>query len=282
MISHTNLAVEYSLSLKIHNAMKDYKIFMLHRVLPEFAPNNYYFLRKTAISWQCFIGFLDKIESMNWQVKPLSTIKFCNPKRDVFISFDDGYADNHFALHEIHRRGMSATLFPVKIFSQTNFSPIDDMAHHLMKSEISNTTKKSLLDGRLKRLIRKLDPLQYRRLRKDWFEVNEDAQHGQLFMSETDLKYWCKSGIELGIHGTSHRVFTSLTPQQLNKELTISRTWLYSLGAQACLPICFPHGKYNNQVIKQCNKFTSFLIGVDAEKSSPSVYRRIQICENNN
>ncbi|MCK5855213.1 MAG: polysaccharide deacetylase family protein [Sulfurovaceae bacterium] len=252
---------------------------MLHRVLEKIEPDNYYFQRKTAISWQCFIKLLDKIEEDNQQTAVISQLEK-HSKDNVYITFDDGYLDNAPALDEILRRGMVATLYPVKNFIETNFSIIDDMAHHLMQYPSTNSKlKKSLISGRFKNILKKISVHRYRYLRQHIFNISSDYPYKRLFLHTLQLKYYLKAGIELGIHGCSHQIFTTLSTQQLAQELKQASDWLYYLGAKKKLSICFPHGKFNSQVIAQCYDYSHLLLGVDTKITDQAVFKRLHVQE---
>jgi peptidoglycan/xylan/chitin deacetylase (PgdA/CDA1 family) len=256
------------------------RIYMLHRVIEHYDEDNYYFQRKTAISWNKFIELLDLIEMNGWQAKPISSITMGFTDQDVFITFDDGYEDNCKALDELIRRGMTATVFPVKDFSLTGFSPIDDMSQHVMASTTINANLlQSLLGGRIKKILRGMSASRYRYYRKHWFSIVIDADNSDLFMSEEQLRHYCDHGIELGIHGRSHRAFIHLSSSELKYELVDSFNWLKLLGNISVASICFPHGKHNEQVIKLSQSVSQILLGVDCDTLESAVLRRIHVTE---
>ena len=259
------------------------RIYMLHRILKYYDENNYYFQRNTAISWNKFIELLDLIEINGWQTRHISSLAQGYTDNDVFITFDDGFKDNSTAFDEMIRRNMTATLYPVKDFALTGFSPIDDMAHHLMATPgVASDLLQSLLSGRLKRLLRGVSASRYRYFRKHWFGINFDAIREPFFMQEKQLAYYRSQGIELGIHGRSHRAFTHLTTFELSAELSDCLHWLRSLGNDSPTSICFPHGKHNDLVIKQSHLIANILLGVDCDDIHLSVLRRVHITEEYN
>ena len=254
-------------------------ILMLHRVLPEYAPDNYYFQRGTAITWNSFITLLDNINKNGLRALPLSALEK-QPRNSIFLTFDDGYADNAQALNELLHRGMTATVFPVKDFVREGFSPIDDMACHLMESDIASLQlRKSLTNGRLKKLLRRISSDRYRHLRDRWFGLTRDARPSTLFLNEKQLSDFSSRGIELGIHGSSHRTFNTLSEEILVREIKDSQQWLRSLGASEPLAICFPHGAHDQRTIDICLRYSQTLLGVDAETLSPVVMRRVHVRE---
>lgn len=254
------------------------EILMLHRVLPVFDADNYYFQRKTAISWQRFMTLLDEIEAKGLVTLPASALAHAIPDSAIFLTFDDGYIDNVEAFDEILRRKMTATLFPVKQFVQQGFSPIDDMAQHFMNADsIPEDIKHSLLTGRLKRLLRSIASHRYRRLRQRWFNIEQDSPG--IFMNEKQIRFYSERGIELGIHGVSHRVFTQLGTTRLLSELSESARWLEYLGQKSKPPLCFPHGKFNHSVLNLASGFSSVYLTVDQQTEGGGVWRRMWVVE---
>lgn len=260
---------------------KQPRVYMLHRVVQRYEETNYYFQRGTAITWKRFLALLDFIEINGWTTRKISNLMNGYRENDVFITFDDGYKDIGCALNEILRRGMTATVYPVKEFAETGFSTIDDMAHHLMNMDlkIDSQLHESLLCGRLKKLLRRISADRYQYLRYRFFNINFDADKSDLFLNENELKSFCAKGVELGIHGRSHRAFTHLSSSVLREELSDCSIWLQSLGASSKVSICFPHGKYNGDVLNAIQSFSEIFLGIDSNSVVAPIIRRIHVTE---
>ncbi len=260
-------------------------ILMLHRVMPDYDAENYYFQRQTAISTSKFNQLLASIKSNGWKTASASQLSEHKPgSRVVYITFDDGYADNIEPIEKLNREGMVATIFPVKDFVIERFSPIDDLAKHINLNSIDNIPiklRKSLLGGRYKKVLRRLSSMRYRDLRFKLFNIGHDQCPLDLFLNELQLRQLAFSGNELGLHGCSHRVFDSLPKSKLTKELEDNRNWLNSLTGQRTYSVCFPHGRHNQEVIEQC-QFATSLLGVDTPAQHYSVYRRVHFTERTN
>ncbi len=247
---------------------------MLHRVLPHYDPDNYYFQRGTAISWQRFIQLLDHIEKQGFQTRPISALSDSPQPDSIYLTFDDGYADNASVFDELLRRNMTATLYPAMDFVRTGFSPIDDMAWHLMvASSLPDEIKQSLINGRLKKLLRKLSASRYRSLRQSWFHIETDAP--SVFLTESQLVHYVHRGIELGFHGVSHRPLTALNEKEIKHELELGMAWLRQLSPSPIHSICYPHGKYNALVLCITRCYLHIHLTVDTPTTDSQVYSRI-------
>ena len=262
------------------------RILMLHSVLPDYDPENYYFRRHTAISWARFTALLDAIEAAGWRTATLDELQsdarsggMRRQHQDtVFITFDDGYQDTLAACRELRRRGMSATVFPVRDFVRDGFSPIDDMAAHLSAGrKVDPALSASLLDGRLKRVLRGLGVERYRYLRARWFGIDHDAPG--CFIPEAQLRDLLDDGIAIGAHGTTHRSFTTLTNTTIHHEVSAAIRWLEDLGCRGRLALSFPHGQHDHRVVTSLPARIGPLLTVDREPACRSVYRRLWVTE---
>lgn len=243
-------------------------VLMLHRVLDRYDSDNYYFQRGTAISWQCFSCWVA------WAVvrreQGLSVPVF---------TFDDGYADNYRAITELLKFDLPVVLSPVRDFVVTGFSPIDDMAARLNQHEstLSARLHAALLDGKLKACLATLDAQQYRSYRQRWFAIADDVPKNQ-FLSEIQLRELVNLGLQLGVHGITHRVWTALSTAELHAEIQSSLAWLASLGCDQPVGLCMPHGKIDQSVYDILQGYKLPLLGVDREYPF-TVIRRLWVKE---
>lgn len=58
------------------------------------------------------------------------------------------------------------------------------------------------------------------------------------------------SGMEIGSHGIGHRDLTSLSPEEIDRELTDSRTVLEDALGRAISSVSIPFGRYNGRVLR--------------------------------
>ncbi len=69
---------------------------------------------KWAVSQRQFVNQLDFLCDQGWNTPCLQEVELGGrAAREVVITFDDGYADNHWAMEQLARRGMRATWFIV-------------------------------------------------------------------------------------------------------------------------------------------------------------------------
>lgn len=239
-------------------------VLMLHRVLEQYDPNNYYYQRGTAISWQRFNTCLLWAVECREQGLP-----------GPVFSFDDGYADNEPAIKALLSAGLPVVLFPVRDFVLTGFSPIDDMAARLNQGELELSAKlrASLIGGKLKACLAKLNADQYRAYRQRWFAIDEDASSAA-FLSELQLRELVSMGLQLGVHGVSHRIWTEISPADLHAEIQGSLEWLSSLGCKHPFGLCMPHGKINVDVYQALSAYSLPLFGVDQDYPFAVLRRR--------
>lgn len=243
-------------------------ILMLHRVLEKYDSNNYYFQRGTAISWQCFSRWVAWAVSCREQGLPVPV-----------FTFDDGYVDNYRAIVELLKFDVPVVLSPVRDFVVTGFSPIDDMAARLNEGEfkVSHRLHMALLGGKLKACLAALDAQQYRLYRQRWFAITDDAPKNQ-FLSEIQLCQLVSLGLQLGVHGVSHRVWTALSTAELHAEIQHSFSWLASLGCKQPVALCMPHGKIDQSLYSILQRYRLPLLGVD--RAYPfAVTRRLWVKE---
>lgn len=266
------------------------KTLMLHRVLPS-RSDGYYFHRGTAITFDRFRRMLDALQKYNWR----SETPLCRVTRmagawqsgdadvqRVCITFDDGYADTAAALDEILARGMCATVFVVKDFSVTGFSPIDDLAAWLdANPDAPSALVASLTGGRLKKLVRNMSATRYRNLRWRYF-ARGDHPEAVGFMGERVIADYYRRGVAFGIHGTSHRVWSGMRAGEVRAEIVESACWLRGLGIKDIAGLCFPHGQYRDcqQLGGEAARLARVgMFGVDCAYADARVTRRVWIRE---
>ena len=259
------------------------KTLMLHRVLPVERTDGYYFRRGTAIDTACFHRLLDALEQH--RVRTVTPLHTGGEGRRVCITFDDGYADIAPALDALLARGMRATIFVVKEYCISNFSPIDDMAAWLDASEsVPAALAESLTCGAMKKRMRGMPVFRYRRHRRRLFGFGDHPASAG-FLTERQLREFHARGIAVGIHGCTHRAWSNLSAPQLCAEIEESADWLRKLGVRDIAGLCYPHGCYralHNLDGEVARLAETGVFGVDRPYADPAVTRRVWVRQHTN
>jgi len=246
---------------------------MLHRILPKLNADCYYSERGMAISQRQFEMLLDESQRRGL---PLVTRRPEKKQPALCLTFDDGYADNSWAFDRIIERDGCAWLFPVKTYVQQNFSVTDDFAAQL-KASPKEYSELDLV--RLRRIIRRLTPKRYRYWRRRVAAIEIDRCSSDLFLSEEDLQEYSALGIQMGLHGVTHRIWSCLRWKELAWELRESENWLYGLTGVRPTGACFPHGQAPSKraLNSLLNVYDCF--GVDKPYKQDQIIRRFWLRE---
>ncbi|MFT4929589.1 MAG: hypothetical protein ACI8WB_005723 [Phenylobacterium sp.] len=149
---------------------------------------------------------------------------------------------------------------------------MDDMVAWLQNTDnVSRQIFDSLSSGRLKRILRRLDAHRYRLLRRRWFNITSDHRQSAPFLTENQLRYYHHCGITMGVHGTSHRIWSGLSLSQLSTEIEDAMAWLTTLGVKQLQGLCLPHGGHSS-LLQHWRDFT--VLGVDRSYDNCAVIRR--------
>ena len=82
-----------------------------------------------------------------------------------------------------------------------------------------------------------------------WDEAQGSATHRLLTAEQ--IRYWATQGIEFGSHGKTHTDLTTLSAEELTKEVVGSRDDLAKLLGCPLTSFAYPFGRYNQEV-KTC------------------------------
>jgi peptidoglycan/xylan/chitin deacetylase (PgdA/CDA1 family) len=78
--------------------------------------------------------------------------------------------------------------------------------------------------------------------------ADRDRPATDRFMSWDNVKKMSAGGVTFGAHGETHRILTSLTPAELDREMTVSRQTLEAALGCECSSVSYPNGNWNSTV----------------------------------
>lgn len=223
------------------------------------------------------------------------------PEKALLLTFDDGYLDHFtYVLPELVSRKISGLFFlPVAVTKRKQVMDVNkihfilaavesvaDVFDELCSAVDENKKKFDLLSveqyreqwghaGRyddaeemfFKRMLQRGLPESVRgRILSDLFHrfvcPEEEVFAAELYMNYEQAVTMKSCGMSIGSHGVSHRWFTDISKQELQKELNDSWSFLESLGERKGeAAICYPYGGYNDAVLATVRK-ENFSFGV--------------------
>ena len=248
------------------------------------------FLKKTYNP----IGAIDIIDTLNNEQEI--------PDNSILFTFDDGLKDHSEYVYPILKENnIEGVFFPpgkpiiekmVLDVHKIHFilatitdvhSIIDEIKEYLEKLK-ENTKietfdfyyKKFAIPNRfdskdiifVKKLLQKGLPIEFRedlvnKLFTKYVTNNEKDFSEDLYLSMNDIYKMKKGGMTFGSHGYSHYWLDTLNENELIKEFTRNKEFLSKISGDNLL-ICYPHGSYNNLVIKKLEE-NNFQCGLTTE-----------------
>jgi peptidoglycan/xylan/chitin deacetylase (PgdA/CDA1 family) len=137
------------------------------------------------------------------------------PDYPVWVTFDDGYKDNHINAYPILKKYN----VPATIFITTGY-----------------VNKQYLPD---KELITLNSPKQ-------------DVDTENLFMDWDEIRQISRSGIDIGAHTISHRLLSSLPKEEVVKEIVESKNEIERRIEKKVFSFAYPHGKEEDYNLEVC------------------------------
>lgn len=116
------------------------------------------------------------------------------------------------------------------------------------------------------------------------FVATSNLERGSLFLNKDDLRYLALyKFVEIGSHGHSHRPMAKLQKNELEKDLMFSKNILEDIVQRDVNSLSFPHGSFNNEVIKSALKigFLNLCTSIpgDNNRTSSNLYFRDSIVQ---
>jgi peptidoglycan/xylan/chitin deacetylase (PgdA/CDA1 family) len=100
-----------------------------------------------------------------------------------------------------------------------------------------------------------------------WDEARGSATHRLL--NAEQIRYWATQGIEFGAHGRTHVDLTTLSADDLAREVIGSRDELASLLGSPVTSFAYPYGAYN-QIVKACAR-GAYSLTFRADETTPGI-----------
>jgi len=97
--------------------------------------------------------------------------------------------------------------------------------------------------------LRVADLLQARGL-PGTFYVPMIGYRGRPTLPAADMRSLVWAGFEIGAHGVSHRTLAGLPPEEIEREVKVSKETLEQMLGRNVGMFCYPRGRYNNLVLK--------------------------------
>jgi peptidoglycan/xylan/chitin deacetylase (PgdA/CDA1 family) len=108
----------------------------------------------------------------------------------------------------------------------------------------------------IKRMLQKILPQKLRKKIIDELFIkyvtnNEDLFSSKLYLSIEEIKEMIENNMYIGSHTFSHQWLTSLSEQELKKEISMSLKFLNNFSQKESPIMCYPYGNYNDQIISK-------------------------------
>ncbi len=176
------------------------------------------------------------------------------------ITFDDGWRDNHdYALPELERRGLPATVFVVSERVGTNgaFWP-DEVCRRMaglprpeqatVLGRLGVRSRGDPVAALLARLKECADTDRARFLDELRAETRDPAAGARELLGWSECDRLARSGIEIEAHGASHAILTKLPPAEAERELRSALVRLREAGHGRRGLLAYPSGAHDEGV----------------------------------
>jgi peptidoglycan/xylan/chitin deacetylase (PgdA/CDA1 family) len=238
---------------------------MYHRVLPDADAARDAVEPGMYVRPETFARHLDWLESY-FCVLPLHEIvsrlaeRRPLPPGACALTFDDGWRDNHdFALPELERRGLPATIFVVtdRVGTEGAFWP--DEAGRRMAS-LSSAQQRALIatlgvaargnpvDALLAHLKGLSEDARAQVLEHLRSATRDPSQGARELLDWSEIDRLARAGIDIESHGASHAILTGIPPAEAFRELRSAREHLRERGHGRHGLLAYPSGAYDAAV----------------------------------
>jgi len=215
------------------------------------------------------------------------------PLDACWLTFDDGYKDHSkFVLPELLERNLHGAFFPPRVAIEDAVVLDVNLIHHILsctddiKQLVSRLNSycrirgiaKSKIDSYyneyavpnifdnadtmyVKRMLQHVLPEELRSsISGDLFEkfvgLSAADFSEELYMSVDEVRGLIKSGMYVGSHGSMHYWLNRISPEEQEKDIKQSLTFLEHVGAPTNdWVMCYPYGGYNDATLSLLKKY---------------------------
>jgi peptidoglycan/xylan/chitin deacetylase (PgdA/CDA1 family) len=211
-----------------------------------------------------FGELLDRWRDKDWNVE----------KRYCIVTFDDGWRDNFlFAFPLLRRYRIPATIFvPTALIGSAQWFWPDRLGYLLRRLLRSPESESANARGFLRDRAPWLTPNGYGdidaciesakgRPAEEMERLLDEASRvlGLKYPTERMLVHWdeieemSKDGISFGSHSSTHRIFTTLSAREVQREVSDSISALRARPVNHVPVLAYPNGNYNDDIIALVN-----------------------------
>lgn len=241
---------------KIQSLNKNGNIWMFHRVrLKDNYISNIYDKRNMVHNFNDIVCLIDKYFKLGYNFGSIN--EAINDKKVIHLTFDDGYKEHLVVAKKLKKKynfsyncitfsiNVRNCFFDDKLSMDIIYELIDNnlLGELDLLSDISNSTslssiKKEMFTNTTQKTITLL---------------NKNVDMRDYYLNEEELielsKLFC-----IASHCINHRFLTSLSDEDINKELYDSREFLSRVLGVEINTICFPDGKHSEKINKISKK----------------------------
>lgn len=228
-------------------------------------------------------------------------------KHYALITFDDGYKDNYDdAFPVLKKHNLPAVFFVPTDYIESNKVPWWDEIAWMIKQcdlefiQLHNWENKVFIDKQnieytLRKIISEIKKNREIPIENVLKEISEHVQlkytesDNHLFMSWNMLKEMAVYGMNIGSHGCSHKILSSLLSAEQSEEIKTSKIFIESKIDVEVKAFAYPEGganTYNNNTIEALKKVNyklgfNFIPGInlDVIKNNFDI-KRLSVCDN--
>lgn len=259
-------------------------VLTYHGILPEIPRVN-----GSDFEYRNFVTakqFEDQIRFLLKHYRPLKVADFYEENNTVaggfLITFDDGFRNNYrYAMPVLQKYNLQGCFFistdligtrqylwteqVTLLLEKTTKSQLELTLDSNKRFEIATPEQKEAASLEIRRHMKRM-PLQQRnavlaqlkeQLSDVALEVGSQEEERYLFMTWEEVRAMIEGGQAIGGHTHTHPILSTLTEEESQQELELSRTAIETHTGQPCLSMSYPNGEkedYSDIQISQLQK----------------------------